>query len=43
MQSKMKMTVFWDASPCSLVEADQRFTGAYCLHRQGDNGYSEHL
>jgi hypothetical protein len=31
-----KMTVFWDVAPCSLVEIDRRFTGAYCLHHQGD-------
>jgi hypothetical protein len=29
-------TVFWDAAPCSLVETDQSFTGAYCFHHQGD-------
>jgi hypothetical protein len=28
----MKMTVFWDVAPCSLVDAGQRFRGAYCLH-----------
>jgi hypothetical protein len=28
------MTVFWDAAPCSLVETDQHFKGAYCLHHQ---------
>jgi hypothetical protein len=32
----MKMTVFWDVAPCSLVEVDRRFRGAYCLHIQGD-------
>jgi hypothetical protein len=26
----VKMTVFWDAAPCSLVEV------ACCLHHQGD-------
>jgi hypothetical protein len=31
----MKMTVFWDVAPCSLVEIDQYFRGAYCLHHQG--------
>jgi hypothetical protein len=24
----MKMTVFWDVAPCSLVEIDRRFRGA---------------
>jgi hypothetical protein len=32
----MKMAVFWDVAPCSLVEIGQRFRGAYCLHHQGD-------
>jgi hypothetical protein len=30
--TSMQMVVFWDVSPCSLVEIDQRFRGAYCLH-----------
>jgi hypothetical protein len=33
------MTVFWHVVPCSLVEIDRRFRGAYCLHHQGDDGY----
>jgi hypothetical protein len=32
----MKMTVFWDVAPCSLVETDRGFRDAYCLHNQGD-------
>jgi hypothetical protein len=28
--------VFWDVAPCSLVETDRRFSGAYCLHHQGN-------
>jgi hypothetical protein len=28
----MKMTVSWDATPCSLVEVDRRFRGACYLH-----------
>jgi hypothetical protein len=27
------MSVFWDAAPCSLVQRDLRFRGAYCLCR----------
>jgi hypothetical protein len=27
--------VFWDIAPCSLVEINRRFRGAYCLHHQG--------
>jgi hypothetical protein len=30
------LTVFWDVAPCSLVETDRRFRGAYCLYHQGD-------
>jgi succinate dehydrogenase/fumarate reductase cytochrome b subunit len=38
----MKMTVFWDVAPCSLVETDKRFRGACCLHHQV-NGGRKHL
>jgi hypothetical protein len=41
--SFMNMTVFWDVSSCTHVEVDRRFTGAYCLHHQGDDGGSTHL
>jgi hypothetical protein len=30
----MKMTVFWNSVPCSVIESDQCFRGAYCLHQQ---------
>jgi hypothetical protein len=30
--TSMKMAVYWNVSPCSLVEAYRRFTGACCLH-----------
>jgi hypothetical protein len=40
--NRMKMTVFWDAVPCSLVEVYRRFRGAYCLHHRPDGG-SKHL
>jgi hypothetical protein len=33
----MKMTVSWDVAPCSILEVDRRFRGAYCLHHQGDH------
>jgi hypothetical protein len=40
----MKMTVFWDGMPCSLVETDRRFRGAYCMyHRRPDDEGSKHL
>jgi hypothetical protein len=29
------MAVFWDVAPCSLVDIDRCFRGAYCLHYQG--------
>jgi hypothetical protein len=32
----MKMTVFWDIAPCSLVETGRHFRDVYCLHHQGD-------
>jgi hypothetical protein len=34
--ASMKMTVFWDVAPCSLVETDRHFRGTNCLHHQGD-------
>jgi hypothetical protein len=30
---------FCDIVPCSLVEVDRRFRGAYCLHHEGDESY----
>jgi hypothetical protein len=38
----VKMTVFWDNEPFSLVEIGQQFRGTYCLHIQGFQG-SKHL
>jgi hypothetical protein len=32
--TNMRMAVFWDVAPCSLVEVDRRFRGTYCLHHQ---------
>jgi hypothetical protein len=34
--ASMKMTVFWDVTPCCLVETDRRFRGSFCLRHQGD-------
>jgi hypothetical protein len=31
----LKMIVFWDAAPCSLVETGRQFINAYCLQHQG--------
>jgi hypothetical protein len=34
----------WDVAPCSHVEVDRRFRGAYCLyHHRPDDGSSTHL
>jgi hypothetical protein len=44
-EASMKMTVFWDDVPCSLVEVYRHFRGAYRLHHQGDysdDGGSKH-
>jgi hypothetical protein len=37
--SSMKMRVFWDIMPCSLVGVHGHFRGAYCLHHQGDDSH----
>jgi hypothetical protein len=34
---KMKMAVFWDVAPCSLVDNDRRFRGAYCQYHHLDD------
>jgi hypothetical protein len=34
-----KVTVFRDVAPCSLLEIDRSFRGAYCLHHQGDESH----
>jgi type IV secretory pathway VirB3-like protein len=35
----MKMTAFWVAALCSLIEVDRRFRSAHCLNYQGpDDG-----
>jgi hypothetical protein len=42
--TSVMMTVFKDVAPCSLVEIDRRFRGAYCLSLQDDDdGDSKHL
>jgi hypothetical protein len=38
MATNMKMAIFWDVAPCSLVDTDKCFRGAYFLHHQGDVG-----
>jgi hypothetical protein len=35
--ASMKTTAVWDTAPCSLVEADRRFRGAYWLHHDPDD------
>jgi hypothetical protein len=39
--SAVNITVFSDVAPCSLVEVDRRFRGAYSFHNQGDQNSSE--
>jgi hypothetical protein len=39
----MKMAVFWDVAPCSLVDTDRRFRGAYYLYHQSHDGGSKLL
>jgi hypothetical protein len=34
--TRVKMTVYWDVAPCSVVDINRRFIGYYCLHDQGD-------
>jgi hypothetical protein len=31
----MKFRVFWDIMPCSQIDVERRFRGAWCLHHQG--------
>jgi hypothetical protein len=38
MAATMMMTAFWSTVPCSLVEVDRRFRGAYGLHHRSDDG-----
>jgi hypothetical protein len=33
----LKTTAFWDIALSSLVEVDQCFRGAYCLHNDDDD------
>jgi hypothetical protein len=30
----LKISALWDTAPCSLVEVQRRFIGAYCLHHE---------
>jgi hypothetical protein len=42
--ASMKIIVFWDVAPCSLIEVYQRFRGTYCIHHHSpDDGGSKHL
>jgi hypothetical protein len=40
-KASMKMAVFRDAAPCSLVETDGRFASTYSLHHQGGTASQE--
>jgi hypothetical protein len=39
----LKMTAFRDIQPCTLVDVDPRFGGAYYLHHRPDDGGSMNL
>jgi hypothetical protein len=39
----MKMAVFWVTVPCSLVEIDRRFRGAYSFHHRPHVVGSKHI
>jgi hypothetical protein len=43
----MKMTVFWDVTPCNPVEIDRLFRSVYCLRHQAiyrpEDGCIKHL
>jgi hypothetical protein len=39
----MKIRVLLDVLPCSQVDVDRRFRGAYCLQHSPDDGGSTHL
>jgi hypothetical protein len=43
MAANMNNTIFWGIAPYSLVEADRRFRGTYCLPHQGGDGDSTYL
>jgi hypothetical protein len=36
LNERKKMTNFWVVAPCSLVNIDRRFRGAYCLLHHGN-------
>jgi hypothetical protein len=36
----MFRVVFWDILPCKMI-VDRRFRGAYCLHHQVDNHFTQ--
>jgi hypothetical protein len=40
MEAIKKLIAFYDIAPCSVVEVDRRFSGAYC--HQGDDGGGTH-
>jgi hypothetical protein len=33
----MKSTIFWDVTPCIIVDIDPHFGRIYCLHLLGQN------
>jgi hypothetical protein len=39
-QQVSRWTAFWDIVLCSLIEVDQCFGGAYCLHHKSSTWYA---
>jgi hypothetical protein len=37
---EIKAKMFRDVAPCSLVNSDRRFRGAYCLHQASETSFS---
>jgi hypothetical protein len=41
--ANINLTASWAVGPCNIFEVERRFSGAYCLHHQGNDGGSTHL
>jgi hypothetical protein len=39
----LKMAVFWDVTPCSLVDVERYFRETDCRHHQGNENMKSHL
>jgi hypothetical protein len=43
MVTGISVAVFWHVAPCSLVDINLCFRGAYCFHHQGNHPEDSHL